>query len=210
MEKMAYDLSEKIAIQLHFDDEKKAVIAYGLTAIFQMFFIAILASIIGIIGHFWLESMILFLVVGIIKKSTGGAHSETMFGCILISVFSITFLAMISRYVFYFPINQYINIGISVIIFAFSYIVFYRRVPVDSPNKPIVKPEKIKRLRRQSFFLLTLFTFLSVFLLFLAPDYYRLYSIIFSIRFAIIWQSFTLTQIGIKSIAKFDSKFNSI
>lgn len=209
MEKMAHDLSGKIANYLHYDDEKTAVIAYGLTALFQIFFIAILASIIGILGHFWYESIILFFVVGILKKSTGGAHSDTMFGCIVISIFSISFLAFVSRYVLSFPINLYINIGISVAIYFLAFIVFYIRVPVDSPNKPIVKPEKIKRLRRQSFFLLTCFTLLSIILLFYTPPHNRLYSIVFSLRFAIVWQIFTLTPFGMKSISKFDSKFKA-
>ncbi|HAZ20297.1 MAG TPA: accessory regulator AgrB, partial [Clostridiales bacterium] len=44
MEKLAHNLSEKIAEKLGYDQDKKEVIAYGLTAIFQMVGIFSIAS----------------------------------------------------------------------------------------------------------------------------------------------------------------------
>ncbi len=68
MEKMAHDLSLKISAQLHYDDDKREVIEYGLTAVFQMIVLFLVISAIGILGHFWYESLILFFCCGHIEK----------------------------------------------------------------------------------------------------------------------------------------------
>ena len=210
LEVLAHNIAEKISLEMNFDEDKKAVIAYGLTAIFQMATIFAVISIIGILFDFWYESIIIFLGVGIIRKSTGGAHSQTMEGCIVISVLSITILSTLARYFFDFPLSKFVNFGISIFVFIFCLTIFYIRVPVDSPNKPIVKPEKIRRLRRQSFLILTIFFSLSIVFIILTTWYNRFYSIAISIRLSMLWQLFTLTRIGAQFFGKVDSKFKVI
>ena len=65
-----------------------------------------------------------------------------MLGCIIVSVLSITGLSAISRYALGFELNVYTNLAVLLMVFALGFIVFYLRVPVDSPNKPIVRTEK--------------------------------------------------------------------
>lgn len=207
MEKMAHDLSRKIAIQMHYDEDKESVIAYGLTAIFQILVIALLISIIGMLCHFWYESLIIFFGVGILKKSTGGAHSQTIYSCTFISVISISFFAMLSRYVFNSSINIYINYCIAFFVFVFCVFIFYKYVPVDSPNKPINRPEKIKRLRRQSYILLVIYSMATYIFIVFAPYNYRFYSFSFCIHFILLWQAFMLTKTGMRFIGRIDSKF---
>ncbi|MGB8454622.1 MAG: accessory gene regulator B family protein [Anaerocolumna sp.] len=206
METSAHNLAGKISLEMHFNEDKEAVIAYGLTAIFQLTTIFVVISIIGLIFHFWFECIIIFLGVGIIRKSTGGAHSETMYGCIIISVLSVIFLASLSKYLFDYPIAKIVDFGISIFIYAFCFIIFYIRVPVDSPNKPIVRPEKIKRLRRQSFIILTILFIIAIALIILSSWNNRLYSIAVSLRLTMLWQVFTLTGIGSQIFGKIDSK----
>lgn len=210
MEKLAHYIAEKIALHMQFDDDKKAVIAYGLTAIFQIITLFIIISIVGLIFDFWYESIIIFIGVGIIRKSTGGAHSQTMYGCILISVLNIMILSSLSRYILNFPVNIFINLLISVLVYVLCIIVFYNRVPVDSPKKPITKPEKIKRLRRKSYITITLFLIISIFFILLSVRFERFYSIAVSIRLAMLWQLFTLTKLGMWFINKIDLNLKPI
>jgi len=196
IEKLARNLANKIAVQLNYDDDREAVIAYGLIAIIQMLSIFIITTIIGILFGCWYESIIIYLMVGIIRKSAGGAHASTMNGCIVISVLSITILSMMSRYLLSFEMSEYINIGVTIIIYIVCFIIFYLRVPMDSPNKPITKPEKIKRLRKQSFIILTVCFMLSIVFIFLTEYHVRFYSIAVSIRLAMLWQVLTLSRIG--------------
>jgi accessory gene regulator B len=210
IETLAHKIAKKIALQLDYDDDRKAVIAYGLIAILQMATIFIIITIIGILFDFWYECLIIFMGVGIIRKSTGGAHSKTMNGCIIISVLSVTVLSALSRYLLFRPMNTYVNLGISVIIFIISFIIFYLRVPVDSPNKPIVKQEKIRRLRKQSYFLIIVFFLLTATFITLATVNNRFYSLATSVRLMILWQVFTVTETGILLLKKVDSKVNRI
>ncbi|MGB4313396.1 MAG: accessory gene regulator B family protein, partial [Natronincolaceae bacterium] len=77
MEKLAKGLADNIGKNLQYDSEKTAVVAYGLTAAFQMFTIFFVLSIVGSIWGFWAEGMIIFILVGLLRKSVGGAHSKT-------------------------------------------------------------------------------------------------------------------------------------
>lgn len=210
IEKLAHNLAEKIALQLEYDEDRKAVLAYGLMAISQISTIFIIISIIGVLFDIWYESMIIFLGVGIIRKSTGGAHASTMNSCTLISVFSISMLSMISRYLLGISVNIYINLGVTIIVYIMCFIIFYRRVPVDTPNKPIVKAEKIKRLRKQSFLLLTVGLILSIICIILTKYDTRFYSIAVSIRLAMLWQLMTLTKTGAAVLSKIDSHITTL
>lgn len=207
MEALAHKLAKKIACEMDYDENKRAVIAYGLTAMLQMATIFTLISVIGMLFDFWYESMLIFFGVGIIRKSTGGAHSHTMTGCIFISVFSIVGLASLSKYLLGRPVDNSINIVITVLIFVLCYIVFYIRVPVDSPKKPIVKPEKIKRLRNQSYMILSLFFLISIIFIISTAWNNRFYSLASSIRMMMLWQMFTLTKTGAHVLNIIDLNF---
>lgn len=203
-------MAEKIAEQLDYEEERRDVIAYGLTAILQMMTILIMASAIGLLLHIWYESICICLSVGMIRKSTGGAHSKSMRGCMLISVLSISCLAILSRYVLGFEVSVSLNLAALGVVFAVGFLVFYLRVPVDTPNKPIVRAEKVKRLRKQSFILLEVFFFLAFVLILFAESFNRFYSIASSLRLAVLWQVLTLTKTGIRWLDWLDTKVNEI
>ena len=208
MKVLANKIADGIAMQLGLDKEKRSVIAYGLIGILQVITLFIIIAIIGIISDSLYESLIIFFGVGFMRKSTGGAHSKTMMGCNTVSVLSIAVLAISSRYLLSTPIDSYVNTGITMMVYLISYYIFYLRVPVDSPNKPIVKLEKIKRLRKESFSKLVLFFLLTVLSILLADTYDRFYSIASSIRVAMIWQAVTLTETGTLLLSKLDLMVN--
>ncbi len=205
IEVLASKLADRIAVQQGLDKEKQSVIKYGLIGLLQVVTLLIIIIFIGVITNSLYESLIIFLSVGFMRKSTGGAHSKTMGGCNTLSIISISLLALLSRYLFANPINSNINYGITLMIYALGYLIFYLRVPVDSPNKPIVKQEKIRRLRKQSFIKLTLFLLLTVGAIYFAESNNRLNSISSSIRIAILWHTLTLTEFGIIVLASLDS-----
>jgi len=207
MERKANELSEQIASQLGYDGDKKAVVAYGLIAFMQTIALLAIISFFGVMCGFLFESLLIFFCVGLLKKSTGGAHSETMFGCMIVSVLSIVLLSVFSRYVLSIAINPYLNVAFSILVFFICLIVFIRRVPVDSPNKPITRPEKIHRLRVQSYIILTVYTFFSIILILLSDYNGRFLSLAVGIRLALLWQTSMLTKSGINLFKRIDSKF---
>ncbi len=207
---LANKIADGIAGQLSLDQEKRSVIAYGLVGILQVTTLFVIITIIGILTDSLYESLIIFLGVGFMRKSTGGAHSKTMMGCNAVSILSIALLAFSSRYLMNTPIDRNINFGITIIVFILVFVIFYPRVPVDSPNKPIVTKEKIKRLRKESFSKLFLFFLITLVFIMLADTHERYYSIASSIRVAMIWQAVTLTETGALLLSKLDLVVNTI
>ena len=210
IEILAHKIADKITLQLDLDEDKNAVIAYGLIGILQVTTLFIIIAIIGIVFDFLYESLIIFFSVGFIRKSTGGAHASTMNSCNTMSILSVSLLGALSRYLFNYSINIYVNLGITIFIFIMCFIIFYIRVPVDHPNKPIVKSEKIKKLRKQGFYKLILFFLLTITSINLVNFNERFYSIAASIRLAMIWQVFTLTKTGTLLLDKLDAIVNAI
>ncbi len=72
MEKLANKIAETIAMHLGHDEEKTAVVSYGLAALLQMIIIFIVISAVGILGGFWAENLVMFFAVGLFRRATGG------------------------------------------------------------------------------------------------------------------------------------------
>lgn len=205
MEEIAKKIATSIGSNFSYDDEKIAVITYGLTAIFQMLFIFLVVSILGIICGFFIEGMIIFILVGLLRKSAGGAHNKTFTGCLIYSIFFICFMALLSRYL-YNPELIYIFIAFSSVVFIWAFYITVKKAPVDSPNKPITNPVKIKRLRRNALITLVIYALSALIMYYFSNQYARLSSYSLSITMSVLWQSFMLTLPGHKFIKVIDRK----
>jgi len=96
------DLANKIAAslakKLGYSDEQRAVIAYGLGAALQMLELFGIALLFGLVFDCVYECMIIFIGVGLLRRTTGGTHCTTYMACILTSSLSICLLAFVCRY----------------------------------------------------------------------------------------------------------------
>ncbi len=68
MEKLARKLANNIALSLGYDDEKEAVVAYGLIAIIQVSIIILLVLLLGLLAGAPIEAMIICLSASILRK----------------------------------------------------------------------------------------------------------------------------------------------
>lgn len=211
MEKLIKKIADLIAEKLGYDDEKAAVITYGLLALTQMLTLFILSSLIGIIFGCFLECFIVFLFTGFLRKFTGGAHSKTLLGCMINALFIIGLLGIFSKYALLTLLKELLINNIYYLVFIAAAIIFipcliliYKVAPVDSPNKPIRKPEKRKKLKKQSVIAIILY-FISVLVLFLlAPNNAAYFTAAVALSVSAVWQCFTLTKLGHKFIAAID------
>ena len=189
MEKLAYNLSLKISKELQLDDEKTSVMAYGLSAFFQMLIIFVCITVVGVVLNTWMESIIIFWCVGVMRSATGGHHATKYNTCLLVSICSIVLLSSLARYI---PIKEpQVVYILAVGVLIFSLIIAYKNVPVSSVNKPINNPNKIKRLRNKTFVLLVLYCFAAIVL-----GAFSLYSFAFSFMLSSLWQIMMLTRVG--------------
>ncbi|MDF2568302.1 MAG: accessory regulator AgrB, partial [Oscillospiraceae bacterium] len=169
---------------------------YGMLAIVQTGIIFLATLFIGFLLDSLFEFLIIFSVVGVLRKFTGGVHAKTMGGCIAVSLVTITIMAVVSRYILATVFTPLLMLGFMLVGYGVIFLVIYQKAPVDSPNKPIHKPEKITRLRRHSFLFVSIALLFSIILticsFFIEKDSFV--SINCSIMLALVWQTFTLTK----------------
>ncbi|MEG1972959.1 MAG: accessory gene regulator B family protein [Oscillospiraceae bacterium] len=208
MEKLANKAANKIGASLGSDEEKIAVMAYGLTAIIQLSIIFIFSLAVGLIFKCLVETMIIFFSVGFLRRTIGGTHSSSFNGCLIISILCIALFSLFSRYIVFAYVDTIYTIICLTAIYLFAYINVYRLAPVDSPNKRIKGENRIKKLRRMAFIILTIYMLFSVALITLQlcfGHYYKSYAI--SLSLAVLWQVCMLTNIGAAIIGKIDRLF---
>lgn len=209
MEKLAKKIAEVIGDSLGQDSEQKAVVAYGLAAILQFIVIFLASAVIGLLGGFFIESMIMLFAVGLLKRSVGGAHATTMLSCTVMSILNIAAVGAVAHYGFGRTVMLWPAAVLAILLYSVSFILVYKLAPVDSANKPIVKPEKIKRLRKTAFITLAVYTALSAagIIAAFAGKSANLIGLAIAFAFAAGWQSFMLTLPGRRLIAAADNLF---
>lgn len=195
MERIVRRLASKIARSQGLDAEREAVVAYGLLAMVQIAVITLLALVMGFAVGAPVEAMIVCFSVSFFRKYSGGAHAYDADFCTVVSVVYCTLAAAAAGWLT--PLYRLPAMIAAVIaIYTITYWVIRRYVPVDSPNKPIKNPLKIKRMRKGSFLLVTIYLALQFFFIFTANrnPLFQKYGICLLLGTA--WQTLTLTPIG--------------
>ena len=195
MEKIVRRLASKIARSQGLDAEREAVVAYGLLAMTQISVITLLALALGFAVGAPVEALIVCFSVSFFHKYSGGAHAYDADFCTVISVAYCTLAAAASGWLS--PLYRFsAMLAAVIVIYATAYWVVYRYVPVDSPNKPITNPLKIKRMRRGSYLLVTAYLALQLLFIFQGTrnPLFQGYGI--SLLLGVAWQTLTLTPIG--------------
>lgn len=195
MEKQIRQQAKKISAALNYDAEQEAVVAYGLIAMVQIAVTLLLVFILGLLVGAPIEALIICLSVSILRKYSGGAHADTIDFCTVFSVIYCTVAALLSKALagVYQP---WWMLAAAIAVYACSFYYINRYAPVDSPNKPIKSANKIKRMRRGSFILVSVYALLNAlfFLFSNRAPVFQSYGI--SLLFGVSWQVLTLTPLG--------------
>lgn len=203
IEQICEKISNNISDELNFDNDKKAIINYGLFAFIQMGFCLILVMIFGALFNVFYEALIISFTSSILRKSSGGVHASSPMKCAIIGTISSVGMALISKYV---EIDFMINVLIGIIIFIWSYYILYKLAPVDSITKPIKNINKRKKLKKNSIMILSIY--LIIILIHFSFYYFvknpTLLVFCLCIYMGILWQVFSLTQNGHLFILKID------
>ncbi|HBN82906.1 MAG TPA: hypothetical protein DDZ89_03600, partial [Clostridiales bacterium] len=184
-------LGEKLSTALQYDQEQKEVIVYGLLGIIQFVIVLSLLLIFSSLFGTVAASLILSFSVSALRVHAGGAHLSSIWVCsltgVVISVLMPTVFELLgvqnlsSNYLFYIT-NGILLLALWIVIV---------KAPVDSPNKPITKPEKIKKLKRKSIIVVLIYFVIGNFLAYKLLNVY-----LFCLLFGVMWQCFTMLKIG--------------
>ena len=207
MEKLAKRIASKTGEKLGYDEEKIAVMAYGLIGLFQFLIILVTCAVIGLIlGFFW-EAMIIFWGAGMLRRVMGGAHSSGFYSCLFISILCICGFAFLCSVIKYYSDNAYFLIAFAVIYCA-AFGVTYKLAPVQSPNKPIRSQSKRMRLRKSALITLSVFAVFTI-AEWILNNVFRINFTHISVTLAVcvLWQTFLMLPVGAKFISAVDRIF---
>ena len=212
MEKLCNKIANKIALELNFDNDKKEVLAYGAFALLQMIVSLALVLIFGLIFHVAVEALIISFIVSILRKYSGGVHASSPSACLFIGTIICVGLAILIKFFLALLIDIKIQLILGELIFIWSYYILYKLAPVDGPNKPIKREEKINRMKKGSIIILSVY--LGIIIVDIIIFYYlggnRLILYAICICAGVLWQTFTLTKFGFVTITNIDALFKYI
>ncbi|MDF2615014.1 MAG: accessory regulator AgrB [Clostridia bacterium] len=197
VEYIADQMAVKIAAELQLDEDKRAVMAYGLFAFMHMSLCALSVIVVGALFGVPLEAFLISLTASFLRKSSGGAHASKPWICnaegVIISVVPAILLG-----IWHYQLTIYLVFITGVIAFIWAYYITLKLAPVDSPGKPIKKQATRERLKKRSLLILNVYVVIALVSLLVyyltANRLFLKYS--FCIVIGVIWQVFTLTKTG--------------
>ncbi|APM40353.1 accessory gene regulator ArgB-like protein [Clostridium kluyveri] len=204
-EKLAVSLGKKTKVLLNLDEDSEKIIVYGAINILQTTFSILWIVIAGFILGVLYEALIFSTTASILRKYSGGVHASSPNRCIIIvTALSCTAGVVIQKLLYRFSFTTTLFISMLFMIIAFMIIIL--KAPIDSVKKPIIDPNMKKKFKKNSIITLMVFSIVIVILSILYETTLKLYylKIIHGIILGILWQSFTLTKIGITIFVKVD------
>ena len=211
IENLSKLISEKVSSELNYDNERKEIIQYGTYALIQTLISIISVFILGLVFNIALEALIFLFTASILRKYSGGAHSESSNVCTLLGIIISICIGFLIKSSFFTKMNFEIIVFIGIVIFVFGYFIVFKFAPVDTKNKPIKTEKKKKRMKKGSLKILTIYLFIEILsiILYYNSGWSLAKSVILSIIFGVAWQCITLTYIGnilLKTIDSFTNK----
>lgn len=211
IENISKSVAEKVSNELNYDNERKEVIQYGTYALIQTLISIISVLILGLIFNIALEALIFLFTASILRKYSGGAHSESSNVCTLLGIIISIGVGFLIKSSFFVNMDFEFIIFAGIVVFVFAYFIIFKYAPVDTPNKPIKTEKKKKRMKKGSLKILTIYLFIVLLntILYYNSDVVFAKQVILSILFGIAWQCMTLTALGnilLKTIDSFTNK----
>lgn len=204
-EKMAAKVGRNAKLFLNVNKDEEQIIIYGAINLFQIIFSILWVIIAGLFFGVLYEALLFSITNSILRKYSGGVHASSLSRCIIIGTF-VAVLAGISIDNILYNLNMFTVLLISIVFITFALIIVVKNAPVDSIKKPIINIEARKQFKKKSIIVIFLFLFIIAILFILSKKKSDLYCIKFmeSISLGILWQTITLTKIGISLLNKVD------
>lgn len=209
IEKVSKDISNKMGKRLNKSEEEVAVLNYGLFILIHTSVAIISTFIVGLLTNTLIEIMIISIIAALLKRYSGGVHSSSPSRCLITGIIFSLFLAMVCKFGVY-KLSS-INLGISLIlVIMFSYFILYRKCPVPCANKPLKKESTRKKLRKNAFKLINIYTGIIIifYLLNIYTGVILFKTITVSILLGVLLQIFSLTKAAELTISGFELIYN--
>ena len=133
-ENISNKLTEVIANELNYSEDKKEIIVYAIETV--LLFVLGLLSIflLGFTLNALLPAFVAAIFGGLLRRVSGGAHFNTPLKCLTISSITYALIGVLTKQIVSYDLS---NQPILIIILLISFILVAFLAPVDSESKPI-------------------------------------------------------------------------
>lgn len=140
-----------------FDEEKLAVIKYGLEGLYLQISKLIIIGIIAILLNIFKELIILLLIYNAIRATSFGLHATKSWICLVSSTLVFIGGTLLAKYL---VIPMYVKNILNIILIGF----IFKNSPADTVKKPIINPKRRLFYKYSSTFIAIIFAYLSIFI----------------------------------------------
>lgn len=204
-------LVKKISSELNYDEEKSAVISYGIFAFLQILTSIAIVTLFGLLLGVVFQVLVVSFSISILRQYSGGIHATRPSLCLILGTIATIAIALIVHYLISLIIIE-VNLSIIIVIMALSFYLVIKLAPVDSPEKPIRTQSKKNKMKKLSLIVLSLYLIcIAVLIIFsYVKGNIRYLEFAMCICLASGWQVFTLTVKGHRFLRKVDSVLNKL
>jgi accessory gene regulator B len=206
IERLSKDIVSTIYNTSDIDKDEMDIIEYGVLILILKLIGILMIIIFGAIFGVLIQSLVFYFTTCILRKYSGGIHSESPNRCIIIGTFVSVFVSLCINK-FYTLLQFDLVIFLEILILIFCYYIILKYAPIDSIAKPITDMKKRKQLKKKSILVIVSISILLFVLIefYLSYRYKILLKLSYCICFALLWQCFTLTIIGHTIMRKVDN-----
>ncbi|VBB05137.1 accessory gene regulator b [Lucifera butyrica] len=205
VKEIAIGISRYLQKELQLDDKDADAVRFGLESFFD-----ILISLGFLFGVAWGLGLVPYVLAAWLTTSglrlvSGGAHSSTLFRCIVLGTAILTGIGQLSAMAGKVPpASLFALAGFSVIGGLYA---VYRWAPADTPAKSIVSPLKRTRYRRLSYQFITGWTIAVSTWVFFGGEEPLISGLVLASIGGMWWQIFSITPAGYQFVAAMDRLF---
>lgn len=205
LERLAANIGKRSKKVLNINEDQEQVVVYGAIMLLNTSISILSVMFFGFLVGAFYESLLFSIVVSILRKYSGGVHASSPGRCIVIGTITAVVLGFaIDNFLYSFSSISVIILSIISIIVAF--IIIYKKAPVDSIKKPITDNNLRKKFKNYSIKIIIISLLIEIILFLLYKNYLDIIyiKVIECMSLGIIYQSLTLTGVGIRILNKVD------
>lgn len=198
MSTVQYRFADYMGKKLSLSTDEVEIAHYGLQMLILTTLDLTAVLLVGWLVGCLTDTLAVLLVSAILRSFSGGAHSNSPIRCLLFGALVVPALGKIATIAV--PLlSSVILMTIIAVGLMFSLPVVWRLAPADSPAKPITSSRHRRKLHHLSIVgVLAVALLQSIMLILQYPD------LILAMEFGLLWQVFSLTPTGYRSLNHLD------
>ncbi|MGI6084818.1 MAG: accessory gene regulator ArgB-like protein [Acetivibrionales bacterium] len=139
LEKLSERFTDFLSVKGIIQEENREIYIYGFIALLSTIINIAIVLTIGITAGIFLETIIFFLMFGVLRVYCGGYHAETHISCILIFIGIYGFAMAVAKFL---PVDYYVVF--SLFAGTVSLLTVFLMAPIEHKNKPFIEDEYVK------------------------------------------------------------------